>query len=270
MGTEVKENDAGLPAALMEHMGSLNEGFEEANSGDAFATPFLQILQSGSPVVKRGNPKRIEGAEEGMIINTVTGEIFDGDEGVLLIPVYYRQGFVEWTPRDAGGGGGAGFVAEHAPGNQPATTRHPVTNRDVASNGNEIADTRYHYALQVLDDGAYEPVILAMSYTGIKKSRKWNSNIQRQKYQGRPLPMRLQMWRLVTIVETRDEYTWCNWDMRYEGPVTSESLYDAATDFYKLCAKGAVQMNHDQMSEGGASESSSGGAGAGDGEAPAF
>ena len=57
-------------------------GLEEASSND-FAIPFLRVIQAMSPQLKKSDGKYIDGAGQGMLFNTVTNEVYDGDEGVL-------------------------------------------------------------------------------------------------------------------------------------------------------------------------------------------
>ncbi|MGH2567286.1 MAG: hypothetical protein ACRDGA_03030, partial [Bacteroidota bacterium] len=54
-------------------------GFENVRTDD-IAIPFLRILQSLSPQVKKG-ADRIEGAEEGDILNTVTKAVHKSESG---------------------------------------------------------------------------------------------------------------------------------------------------------------------------------------------
>ena len=48
---------------------------------DDLALPFLKVLGQLSPEVNKRDAKHVEGAEPGMIINTVTNEIYDGEKG---------------------------------------------------------------------------------------------------------------------------------------------------------------------------------------------
>ena len=45
------------------------------------ALPFLKVLGQLSPECNKRDAKHVEGAEPGMIINTVTNEIYDGVKG---------------------------------------------------------------------------------------------------------------------------------------------------------------------------------------------
>ena len=83
---------------------------QDANQGlgnlgmDDLAIPFLRILSDTSPQIKKRDPQYIEGAESGMIYNTLTKEIFDGDKGVGVIPCSYQRQYIEWTDRGKGSG----------------------------------------------------------------------------------------------------------------------------------------------------------------------
>ncbi len=146
-----KQQELAMAAAMAEDAGA---GFEEATS-TSFAIPFLQILQSGSPQCKKSDGAYIKGAEEGMFFNTVTQELYDGEEGIVVVPCHFTNRLVEWKPRESGGG----FVAEHQIGETPATTKDDK-GRDLLPNGNTLVDTRNHYVLIETKDGSLTPAII--------------------------------------------------------------------------------------------------------------
>src|SRR3990167_10124688 len=130
----VKEEMTALPALQMDFEADAGKGFENADK-DAYAIPFLSILQSGSPQCKKSEGAYIKGAEEGMLYDTVTGDIYPGDVGLSVVPVHYRRAFVEWRNRDEGGGG---FGGEHDAAEGAALLRQTTRNdkgQDVLSNG---------------------------------------------------------------------------------------------------------------------------------------
>ena len=57
-------------------------------SQDDLALPFLKVLGQLSPEVNKRDGKYVEGAEPGMILNSVTNEVFDGSKGINVLPVY--------------------------------------------------------------------------------------------------------------------------------------------------------------------------------------
>jgi len=72
-------------------------GFESMTSKD-MEIPFMTILESGSPQCKKSNDQYIAGAEEGMIMNTFTQKVFDGDLGIEIIPCFFEKVMLEWKP----------------------------------------------------------------------------------------------------------------------------------------------------------------------------
>ena len=74
----VKENSA---LAVYEGFEEFNGvGFSEVTTED-LAIPFLRVLAQLSPQVNKRDGAYIEGAEAGMIYNTVMNEVYDGEEG---------------------------------------------------------------------------------------------------------------------------------------------------------------------------------------------
>ena len=59
------------------------------------ALPFLKVLGQLSPECNKRDAKHVEGAEPGMIINTVTNEIYDGVKGIDVVPVHYKRQYIE-------------------------------------------------------------------------------------------------------------------------------------------------------------------------------
>lgn len=81
-------------------------GVNAESTQDELILPFISVLQSNSPEVE---DNLVKGAKSGMFINSVSKELFDGEEGVVIVPAYREHVYTEWVPRDEGGGGGQGF-----------------------------------------------------------------------------------------------------------------------------------------------------------------
>ena len=88
---------------------------------DDLALPFLKVLGQLSPEVNKRNAKYVEGAEPGMIINTVTNEVYDGEKGIDVVPVYYKRQHIEW--QDRGESQGAPVKIYEAGDDLPKTQR---------------------------------------------------------------------------------------------------------------------------------------------------
>jgi hypothetical protein len=89
------------PSTVLEEFAG--EGLEEVTAED-LAIPFLRVLAQLSPQVNKRDGAYVEGAEAGMIYNTVANEAYDGEKGILVVPCHYNRRFVEWQPRSSGGG----------------------------------------------------------------------------------------------------------------------------------------------------------------------
>ena len=64
-----------------------NQGAQNISQED-LALPFLKILGQLSPEVNKRDGKYVEGAEPGLIINTVTNELY---KSVDVIPCHYKR-----------------------------------------------------------------------------------------------------------------------------------------------------------------------------------
>jgi len=241
MSTKLKKAEQGsvaLPDWMAQDAGA---GFEEADK-EAYAIPFLTILQSGSPQCKKSDGAYIKGAEEGMIFDTVAQEIIDGDVGIVVIPVHYQRRIVEWAPRESGGG----FVAEHLPEQAPRGHRDE-SGRDVLDNGNYLVDTRYHYVLyRRADDeaGDWKPALITMSSTQLKKSRRWMTLMQSRRVAGKPIPMFGATYHLTTVPESNDKGSWFGWAIAPGDLVMDADLYAQAKGFRESLLAGEAKVQH--------------------------
>jgi hypothetical protein len=67
-----------------------------------------------------------------MILNSVTKKLYDGDKGINVIPCFYKREYLEWKPRELGGG----LVRIYSIDDPIVrTTKRDQFNRDVLPNG---------------------------------------------------------------------------------------------------------------------------------------
>ena len=87
------KKEAGAVASInIEQFG--DEGFENVDS-KSLALPFLKVLGQLSPQVTQGDSQFIADARPGMIYNTVTNELYNGAEGINVIPCFYKLEYIE-------------------------------------------------------------------------------------------------------------------------------------------------------------------------------
>ena len=153
-------------------------GMEGMGSGD-FAMPFLRVLGQLSPEVNKRDAKYVDGAEPGMIFNTVTRQTYDGEKGVNVIPCGYKREYVEWSDR---GEGTSAPIAIHSvdSGIIKETTRGSDY-KDRLANGNYLENTASYFVM--LED--MQQALITMKSTQLKVSRSWNSMMNSIKLKGK-------------------------------------------------------------------------------------
>jgi hypothetical protein len=218
------------------------DGFDAMGQED-FALPFLRLLTATSPEVGE-----VDGAMPGMIYNTVTGQLYDGKKGILVVPCSYLRQYIEWAPR--GSGSGAPIAMHPATSDVLSKThREPGDNRDYLDNGNYIENTANHYVMVLDSAGVPSPALIVMKSTQLKKSRKWNSMMMSVKLNGKSglytPPMYSQVYRLTTVSESNDKGKWYGWEVERVGSVEDVGVYQTAKTFAQSIKAGDVKVKHE-------------------------
>ena len=163
--TEVAVKAEGGAVAIMDdELLAYGTGLEEVTPDDV-SIPFIQILQALSPQLNKNDGKYIKGAEQGNIHNSVLNTVVDGDEGIIVVPCYYNKKYLEWTPREAGGG----KVAEHDSRDILSLCTKNDRGQMVLSNGNYIAETAQFFVMVCNENetewsqAAIEPLVVGPS-----------------------------------------------------------------------------------------------------------
>lgn len=198
------------PDALTEEQLALLAGESQSTREDFgsedVALPFLTILQSLSPQLKKSKPEYIQGAEEGDIVNTVTGELF---KNLDVVVARYQRRYVEWKPRDQGGG----LVRDY--GSDPTrfeASPEGDTGVRITSDGNEIAANATYFLIHRTDTG-WTPAILSMASTQWRKARRWNALITGFQVHGTVVPCYRRIYTLSTAEESNASGTWYGWQV---------------------------------------------------------
>ena len=223
--------------------------FEEDKAGgmqgmdrDDFAMPFLRVLGQLSPETNKRDAKYVEGAEPGMIFNTVTKQTYDGEKGLNIIPCGYKREYVEWSDR---GEGTSAPVAIHpvSSGIIKEATRGPDW-KDRLPNGNYLENTASYFVLT--ED--LQTALISMKSTQLKVSRSWNSMMNSIKLKGKNglfTPAAYShVYNLKTVQQSNDKGTWFGWNVALVGPVQDKNLYETAKQFASSVSTGAVEAKH--------------------------
>lgn len=207
------------------HRGAENVGSEDV------IIPRIELIQALSPARKKSDPSYIEGADEGMMFNNVTRELYGLE--VMVVPVYYQKQFLVWKDRKMGGGTN-GFRGAF-------NTRADAEAAIAALNeeGLEISDTAQHFVLALHGDKWSEAVV-SMAKSKIKVSKRWNSLMRLTDTDSFS-----RAYKLSSAVETnaRNEQ-YHNFNVTPVGFVSKE-VYDRAEKLYEVISKGGVKVNAD-------------------------
>ena len=157
-------------------MGQVAPGYENQGSDDT-AIPFIVLLQANSPVVVE---QKVEGAQAGMFLNTVTQQLWSNKDPLYIVPALTRHEFVEYVPRDAGGG----FVGRHEIDSDVVLQAKADAKKNGLAFGeyyvgeNELTETFYIFGVACTLERAIGMAIVPFKSTGIKCYKHWMTQVR--------------------------------------------------------------------------------------------
>ena len=241
MNQVAEKKTAPLPSNMFEEDAA--KGLGKISQED-LALPFLKILGQLSPEVNKRDGKYVEGAEPGMIFNSVSGELYDGVKGIDVIPCFYKLEYIEW--KDRGEGLGAPIAIYDSSSDIMSKTKPDANYKDRLPNGNYIEKTASHFV--IVSGDSPSTALISMKSTQLKISRKWNSMMSGIKMNGKNgmfTPASFShIYKLKTTQMSNDKGTWFGWEVSKVGPVTDQSLYSQAKSFSENISKGSVKAKH--------------------------
>jgi hypothetical protein len=244
MNQVAQKNAAGLPSNIFEEDAA--KGLGKIGQED-LALPFLKILGQLSPEVNKRDGKYVEGAEPGMIFNSVSGDLYDGVKGIDVIPCFYKLEYIEW--KDRGEGPGAPVAIYDSSSDIMSKTKADASYKDRLPNGNYIDKTASHFVIITGDSPS--TALISMKSTQLKISRKWNSMMSGIKLKGKNglyTPASFShIYKLKTTQMSNDKGTWFGWEVSKVGPITDASIYQQAKSFSESISKGAVKAKHGEQ-----------------------
>ena len=240
MNQVAKKKDSNIALAGMFEADSM--GGMEQMSTDDFAMPFLRVLSQLSPETNKRDSKYVEGAEPGMIFNTVTKQAYDGEKGINVVPCFYKREYVEW--QDRGEGTGAPVAIHSVESGIIKEATRDGLGKDRLSNGNYLENTASYFVMT--ED--LQQALITMKATQLKVSRTWNSMMNTLKLKGKNglfTPASYShVYNLSTVQQSNDKGTWFGWNVAMIGPVQDENLYGAAKAFASSMRN--VEVKHDK------------------------
>ena len=233
-----KKEEGALAINLFE--ADADKGTQNIKQED-LALPFLKVLMPLSPEVNKKHGKYAEGAEPGMIFNSVTKELYDGVKGIDVLPCHYVRQYVEWQDRGTSIGGP---VAIHKADSEiMSKVTRDKSFKDRLPNGNYIETTANHFVFLLGDNPS--TALISMKSTSLVVSRKWLTTMMGIKLPGKnglfTPPTYSHIYKLKTVQMSNDKGTWFGWDVLKVGPVSDKAVYNIAKSFAERVGKGEIQ-----------------------------
>ncbi len=239
-------------------------GMEGARS-EELLTPFLGLIQALSPqVADPSSPAYNENIKPGMLINTMTGQFFDGRAGLDVVPVARDYLYGEWVPRSEGGGfrGSLGPDDERV---QALVRRHGRFKPLLTEDGTELIEQFNLFALVApppITPEMAEQVVIAFTKTKIGVYKKLFTRIGNLTYPvgGKIIqpPIWAHRWRLTSVGQKNSQgQPFYNFQFELAGPTARESLirpneplYAMSKSFSELVRSGQARANFQAAAEG--------------------
>ena len=215
----VQAEKFGGVATIEERGDYVGRGSENVTTDD-LAIPRLKLLQMINPEVEPGNPKQVDGAQAGMIMNSVTEELYTS---LFLINLSFTKKIVVWRKRKLGGGMVGSYDTEQE-------ALDALEEQGLAVKDHDISENPTHLVLLLDDEGNPKSVaLLDMPGVKVKKSRIWNTLINDEEKQGNP---RFGcVWQLGVVSESNSSGNFFNYDVSLVAHAPDE-LYEQAVDMF--------------------------------------
>jgi len=233
-----------------------DQGFELATSG-SYAMPFLRILQKLSPECDKDETAYIKGAKPGMILHTVQKTVHTE---VPLIPLKYKDTYIEWVTRANGGGFVQEYDALDPIVSELLSQCTRVENANILPNGNELKLHSNYFCAFEQPSGEQEPVMISMSSSQLKTSRIWLSTLRQMTLEinGEDVParnIRSYQWLFSTEKLSNDKGTWFGWTYdKLEDTRLLESVGPMQASVNAALTANLLTYDRSQQQDGGATE----------------
>ena len=235
----------------------------EGTSQEDFAIPYLNLLQAMSPECgAEGDDQKVEGASPGMLMDSVSQTLYDPKKGVVFVPVATQHMFVEWRPRESGGG----IVARHAiDAELVKTCKAEGEFGDYKTpEGNDLIETFYMFGYLLDDADSAEPgqpVVVSFWSTKIKVYKRIMQTLRT--FKGRP-PIFANRLLIQSAAEKNNQGNFFNYKIAPVNGGVGESLIPPTLDNepHPLLAFGKMLCDQVRSGERRAADESMEGAGA--------
>lgn len=241
-----------VPATIAEQIA------QDAGKGVSLAqednlVPLIYVLQPLSPQADESDSRHLPGAKPGMIwLKNAAEPVIDGSEGIVFQPCFFQKNWVEWIPRDKGGGL-VGITDECPKEAQQVKDGNLI--KYIMPNGNEVKETRYHFGFVHIEDQRL-PYCIPLTSTGHTVSRDLTSRMRSKVVNGVRAPSWAYLYKLTTISKQNKKGKWFQFNIEDLSMVDDMADYTAGRNLYKSMEKGEKKAALDE--DGNAADSGAG------------
>jgi hypothetical protein len=249
MGKAIKKSGKGMVSDKRpKWMDEANSRGQEGVGVDDLTIPRLSIIQDLSPQRKKQDPQYIEGADSGMLFNSVTNLLYG--VAVVFVPCFYRKEWVIWKSQNSGGGFLGAFKTEHQ---ARVEWREKGYEGKIDKKGEpeyEINDTGQQFGLIAHENGTVEDIVISMSKSKRKIDKQLNTLV---KMAGGD-----RFGKMYKISAVSDQNSagqdYFNFAVEAMGFIESEETYRRAEAMYEAVSSGERDVNRDDEPSGEKSE----------------
>jgi hypothetical protein len=251
----VKTQEGGLPA-VYDFGEDAGAGLENLSANEIL-TPFLALLQPLSPQLDKTHQKYLPNAEQGMFLNTLTNELYDGETGLECIFIARDYVYGEWVPRDQGGG----FKGTRDPSDalvQKLLQEQGGFKKLETPDGTDLVEqyNLYSFVAPKLDPMTIDQVVIGFTSTKIKPYKNLMSRIARIRYPvGNKMvqpPLWAHKWKLTAVAQSNSKGRYWNYHFQLANGESSpdsllqldDPLYVQAKGFNEMFKTGKVRADY--------------------------
>jgi len=252
---DIKKRDENQ-LAVSSYEGHDGAGFENQTSEDR-AIPFFNLLNALSPQINK-QAQRIDGAEIGMFVNTLTKKLFP-PTGIDFVVALTEHSYVEWK-KDQGG-----FVGKHdirSPIVAEAKSRFDFGKWETPA-GNDLIETFYMYSVLCPQDDIPQPAVIVATGTKIKAYKSVMQRLNMFTIEGeggrrvRP-PIYAHLLRISSFDDSRGKNEFKNYAIRgaveddlKKGLLSADDIrFKAAHELYVSTVGGNIKVDYDSQDTG--------------------
>lgn len=251
---------------------------------EGMLTPFINIIQPTSAQLKPGKAEYIPDAKMGMFLNTATGRLYSGEEGIEVMPVWMEYLYTEWIPVDDGGG----FRGTHDPDSEliqnllrEAGDKGRFQKLEWTNDAGEHVELIEQWNVAVIygspkiEEGTMRRGLLPFTSTKLGQYKAWMAAISDITYPNPRTgkhaapPMWAHRWKVNTTMRTNKKGDWFVYKIGLAEPGDSrlslvppnDLVYIEAKKFRDLWRGGQVKADYKSAETAMGAENSSQGAG---------